>query len=131
VSHQRVGLNNLGKPRLVKAEATIPLEEAAKQILTDHTDTPEQKSSVPSVADVTFQSKEDQQSINERREPAAIVARDKEHLIQKMFRLPLSVVEELERFKDLKRYGTMTDIVLRGLRPELDRIRQLEAKRKT
>ena len=130
MSQQRVGLTNLGKPRLVKAESTVPLEEAAKQILQDHTDTPEQKPPAPAAPDVSPQSKEDQHSLTEMHEFAPVSVRDKEHLIQKMFRLPLSVVEELERFKDLKRYGTMTDIVLRGLRPELDRIRRLEAKRK-
>ena len=129
MSNQRVGLNNLGKPRLVKAESTIPLEEAAKQILSDNADTLEHKPALTAAPDTSLQSKEDHPS-NETRELAAVVTRDKEHLIQKMFRLPLSVVEELERFKDLKRYGTMTDIVLRGLRPELDRIRRLEAKRK-
>jgi hypothetical protein len=130
VSHQRVGLNNLGKPKLVKAESTVPLEEAAKQILQDHTDTPDQKPATPAAPDVSFPSKEDQHSPNDTSGFTPVTVRDKEHLIQKMFRLPLSVVEELERFKDLKRYGTMTDIVLRGLRPELDRIRRLEAKRK-
>ena len=130
MSNQRVGLTNLGKPRLVKAESTVPLEEAAKQILQDHTDTPEHKPPAPAAANVGLQSEEDQHSPNETHELGPVPVRDKEHLIQKMFRLPLSVVEELERFKDLKRYGTMTDIVLRGLRPELDRIRRLEAKRK-
>jgi hypothetical protein len=115
---------------LVKAESTVPLEEAAKQILQGHTDTPEQKPPAPAAADDGLQSKEDRHSPNEMDEFAPVSVRDKEHLIQKMFRMPLSVVEELERFKDLKRYGTMTDIVLRGLRPELDRIRRLEAKRK-
>jgi hypothetical protein len=130
VSNQRVGLSNLGKPRLVKAESTVPLEEAARQILQDHIDTPEHEPAAPAAPDVSVQSKEDQHSPNETHELAPVSVRDREHLIQKMFRLPLSVVEELERFKDLKRYGTMTDIVLRGLRPELDRIRRLEAKRK-
>ena len=131
MSQQRVGLNNLGKPRLVKAESTVPLEEAAKQILQDHIDPPDFQSAAPAVPNVSLESKEDQRSHNETPESASTAVRDKEHLIQKMFRLPLSVVEELERFKDLKRYGTMTDIVLRGLRPELERIRRLETKRKS
>jgi hypothetical protein len=131
VSHQRVGLNNLGKPKLVKAESTVPLEEAAKQILQDTTNTPDHQSATPAAPNVSFGSKEDQHLLTETSEQASLSVRDKEHLIQKMFRLPLSVVEELERFKDLKRYGTMTDIVLRGLRPELERIRRLEAKKRT
>jgi hypothetical protein len=125
MSNQRAGLTNLTRPRLVKAEPTVPVEEAARHILSENdidrlpTTGTQVQSESPGVNVGSSRARDhDRSSVPTR-----------EHLIQKMFRLPLSVVQELEQFRDAKRYGTMTDIVLRGLRPELDRIRALEAER--